>query len=185
MIAENERERQSANQSSDTFAEIVRTDIALIDSKLEKLMNAYLESALTLDEYRVAKSTLIASKQLLKEKLSAFEQKSNNRFELTDKFLKACIDNAKIAFDGTNDESIVAFRKVGSNFQIKNRTVNFEPRSAWKILSESGLSGGNAGMSARSADQKGRSEMDFGKLRRRWDSNPRYLAVRRISSALH
>ena len=43
---------------------------------------------LSLEEYRDAKNELVNSKQLLKEKLSAFEKKSNNRFELTEKFLK-------------------------------------------------------------------------------------------------
>ena len=59
-----------------------------METKIEKLMNAYLESALSLEEYRDAKNALVASKQLLKEKLLAFEQKANNRFELTEKFLK-------------------------------------------------------------------------------------------------
>jgi len=54
-----------------------------LETKIEKLMNAYLESALSLEEYRDAKNALVASKQLLKEKLSAFEQKANNRFELS------------------------------------------------------------------------------------------------------
>jgi len=39
-------------------------------------MNAYLESALNLAEYREAKNTLINQKQLLKDKLAAFEQKA-------------------------------------------------------------------------------------------------------------
>ena len=51
-------------------------------------MTLYLESALSLEEYRDAKNALVNAKQLLKEKLSAFEQKSHNRFELTEKFLK-------------------------------------------------------------------------------------------------
>jgi hypothetical protein len=51
-------------------------------------MNAYLENVLSLEEYRDMKNKLVNEKQLLKEKLSAFEQKANNRFELTEKFLK-------------------------------------------------------------------------------------------------
>ena len=42
-------------------------------------MSAYLESALSLEEYREAKNKLVNQNQLLKEKLSAFEQKANNR----------------------------------------------------------------------------------------------------------
>lgn len=104
-------------------------------------MNAYLENALSLEEYRDAKSALVNQKQLLKEKLSAFEQKANNRFELTEKFLKY---NMELANEGINEEKLHLFKKVGSNFLIKDRTVLFEPRGAWKALLDSGFGGGNA-----------------------------------------
>ena len=92
---------------------------------------------------------MVNQNQLLKEKLSAFEQKANNRFELTEKFLKY---NMELANDRTNEENIHLFKKVGSNFQIKDRTVLFEPRGAWKTLLDSGFGGGNAFVSALRAD---------------------------------
>ncbi|MBU6431154.1 hypothetical protein KGQ29_02130, partial [Patescibacteria group bacterium] len=116
------------------------------------------ESALSLEEYRDAKSTLVASKQLFKEKLSAFEQKANNRFELTEKFLKY---NMELANDRTNEENLHLFKKVGSNFFVEARTVLFEPRGAWKILSDSEFFGGNAGVSALRADPISGSDSDF------------------------
>jgi hypothetical protein len=97
-----------------------KAEISLLDSKIEKLMNAYLENALSLEEYRESKNKLVNEKQLLKEKLSAFEQKANNRFELTEKFLKY---NMELANEGTNEEKLHLFKKVGSNFQI----IELEP----------------------------------------------------------
>ena len=70
------------------------------------------------------------------EKLSAFEQKANNRFELTENFLKANIHMVKLANEKTNEENLHLFKKVGSNFKILDRTVFFEPRSAWRTLSD-------------------------------------------------
>ena len=81
-------------------------------------------------------------KQLLKEKLSAFEKKSHNRFELTEKFLKANIHMVELANKKTNEEILHLFKKVGSNFKIVNRAVLFEPRSTWRTLSDSGFFGG-------------------------------------------
>ncbi|MDP2639020.1 MAG: hypothetical protein Q8P06_02525, partial [Candidatus Azambacteria bacterium] len=75
--------------------------------------------------------------------------KANNRFELTEKFLKY---NMELANEGTNEEKLHLFKKVGSNFQIKDRTVRFEPRGAWRILSESGFFGGNSEQTALRAD---------------------------------
>ena len=158
MLAENEKNKLVEAQSSTLFADNTKADISLLDSKIEKLMNAYLESALSLEEYREAKSSLVVQKQLLKEKLSAFEQKTNNRFELTEKFLKY---NVELANEEVNGEKIRLLQKVGSNFQIKDRTVFFEPRGAWRILAESGFCGGNAEQTALRADHIFASESDF------------------------
>ena len=133
-------------------------------------MNAYLESALSLEEYREAKSTLVNQKQLLKEKLSAFEQKANHRFELTEKFLKY---NMKLANEETNEAKLHLFKKIGSNFQIKDRTVLFEPRGAWKTLLDSGFGGGNALVSRLRRDPALSVSSDSEFWRKRWGSNPR------------
>ena len=170
MIAENTKDRQSEAQSSTLFADKTKAEISLLDSKIEKLMNAYLESALSLEEYRDAKNALVASKQLLKEKLSAFEQKANNRFELTEKFLKY---NMELANEETNEAKLHLFKKVGSNFQIKDRTVFFEPRGAWKNLLDSGIFGGNALVSRLRRDPISVSKNDFQFWRRGRDSNSR------------
>ncbi len=116
---------------------------------------------------------LYIQKQLLKEKLASFEKKSHNQFELTDKFLKTNITNAELANERTNEENLHSFKKVGSNFQILDRTVLFEPRGAWRTLSESGFCGGNAEQTALRADHIFGFETLFEKLRREWDSNPR------------
>ncbi|OGG80725.1 hypothetical protein A3A39_00165, partial [Candidatus Kaiserbacteria bacterium RIFCSPLOWO2_01_FULL_54_13] len=106
MIAENAKDRQSETQSSTLFADNTKAEISILDTKIEKLMTAYLENALSLEEYRVAKNVLVALKQLLKEKLSAFQQKANNRFELTERFLKTNNSNMELANEGTNEENL-------------------------------------------------------------------------------
>ena len=169
MLAENEKDKLVEAQSSTLFADKTKAEISLLDSKIEKLVNAYLESALSLDEYRDMKNKLVNEKQLLKEKLSAFEQKANNRFELAEKFLKF---NIELANEGMNEEILHSYKKVGSNFQIKDRTVFFEPRGAWKMLLDSEFGGGNALVSRLRRDPISALKSDFVFWRRRWDSNP-------------
>ena len=174
MIAENDKDRQSETQSSEIFSQKTKDEISLLDSKIEKLMNAYLESALSLEEYRDAKSALVSQKQLLKEKLSSFEKKSHNRFELADRFIKSGINNMELANEGIPEVFLREFKKVGSNFQIKDRTVLFEPRGAWRILAESGFCGGNAEQTALRADHIFSGNLNSEFWRRERDSNPRY-----------
>ncbi|MDD2935468.1 MAG: recombinase family protein [Candidatus Pacebacteria bacterium] len=168
MLVENKKDMLSEAQSSTLFVDNTKAEISLLDYKIEKLMNAFLENALSLEEYRDMKNKLMNEKQLLKEKLSAFEQKANNRFELTEKFLKY---NIELANEGINEEKLHLFKKVGSNFQIKDRTVFFDPRGAWKNLLNSGIFGGNAFVSALRADPISASNSDFQFWRRVGDSN--------------
>jgi DNA invertase Pin-like site-specific DNA recombinase len=158
MLVENRKDMLSEAQSSTLFADNTKAEISLLDSKIEKLMNAYLENVLSLEEYRDMKNKLVNEKQLLKEKLTAFEQKANNRFELTEKFLKY---NVELANECINEEKLHLYKKAGSNFQIKDRTVFFEPRGAWKNLLDSGIFDGNAFVSALRADPESASKCDF------------------------
>jgi site-specific DNA recombinase len=165
MIVENEKDRQSENQSSEIFSQKTKNEISLLDSKIEKLMSLYLENGLSIEEYRNSKNVLVNKKQLLKEKLLAFEKKSHNRFELTEKFLKASINNMELANEGIPEEILREFKKVGSNFIIEARTVLFEPRGAWKTLLDSEFGGGNSLVSALRADPILHPETLFENLR--------------------
>jgi hypothetical protein len=71
----------------------------------------------------------------------------------------------ELANEKTNEENLHLFKKVGSNFLIKDRTVLFEPRGAWRILSDSGFCGGNAEQTALRADHIFGSETLFENLR--------------------
>ena len=142
MIEENRKDQSSEIQSNEIFSQKTKDEISLLDSKIEKLMSTYLENALSLEEYRESKNKLVSLKQLLKDKLSAFEKKSHNRFELTEKFLKTNITNMELANEGIPEKILREFKKVGSNFEIKDRTLLFEPRGAWKTLLDSGFGGG-------------------------------------------
>ncbi len=51
IIAELEKEKSLKTQSSETFAQNLKEKISVIDGKLETLMNAYLENAVSLLEY--------------------------------------------------------------------------------------------------------------------------------------
>ncbi|MEA2088858.1 MAG: hypothetical protein U9O55_03410 [Patescibacteria group bacterium] len=133
------KEKIQSSKSSDFFAQKTEKELSKLDEKLEKLMNAYLESVLNIKEYQKAKNILINQKQVLKDKLKSFEQKSNNRFELADKFIKdskqAKIIASKESARGGRD----FLKKIGSNFQIQNQELSFCPRGAWQIVANSAL----------------------------------------------
>ena len=116
-----------------------KKELSKLDEKLEKLMNAYLENVLTLPEYQKTKNILVNQKQILKDKLKSFEQKSNNRFELADKFIKDSRQAKIIALQESRQAGRDFLKKIGSNFQIQNQAVSFSPRGAWQIVAKWGF----------------------------------------------
>ena len=165
MIKELKKEKIQSDTSSDFFVQKTKKELSKLDEKLEKLMNAYLESVLNISEYQKAKNVLINQKQVLKDKLKSFEQKSNNRFELADKFIKDS-KQAKIIASKENPEGIRDFlKKIGSNFQIAEQTLNFDFKNTWKILD-------NFNAEALCAEVSNLKNFNFEKLRRDRDSNP-------------
>ena len=131
MLAEIEKEKNEKAQSSRFFAQKTESEIKTIDEKMEKLMNAYLENVLDLAEYREVKNKLVNQKQLLKDKLTAFEQKSNNRFELAAKFINTVKQAEIIALQENPEQGRDFLKKIGSNFRIAERTLSFPLKNAW------------------------------------------------------
>ena len=173
MIKELEKEKIQSNQSSDFFAQKNKEGLSKLDEKLEKLMTAYLENVLSLAEYQETKNILVNQKQVLKDKIVSFERKSNNRFELSINFIKAS-KQAKIIALQENPERIRDFlKKIGSNFQIQNQNISFSPRGAWQIVAKSGLGAPCAPFAELCSARNSPEILNFKKMRREWDSNPR------------
>lgn len=176
MITELKKERIQSSQSSDFFVQKTEKELSKLDEKLEKLMNAYLESVLNIKEYQKAKNVFINQKQVLKDKLKSFEQKSNNRFELADKFIKDS-KQAKIIASKEPSPSRGAGRdflkKIGSNFQIQNQNISFSPRGAWQTVAKSALSASPAGEATAPQVRKTSENSEIVNWRNGRGSNPR------------
>jgi DNA invertase Pin-like site-specific DNA recombinase len=134
LIAEVEKEKTDNEQVTNLQIKKVSVEIVTVDSKLDKLMTAYLENALTLPEYQETKNKLMLEKHTLKDKLSAFEQSATIRFEPVIKFFNDC----KQANILTNESDPLKlrefFKKVGSNPLVRNRVFTFTPRFPFALV---------------------------------------------------
>ena len=134
IIAELKKEKTKTAALSNSFAQKIEKEIFSVDSKLEKLMSAYLENALTLEEYQLAKNKLIDQKQLLKDKKTFFEQKRNNWFEPAIEFVKFAKYTQILAKSKNLENQRDFFKKCGSNFRILDQKLIFDFKNPWKIL---------------------------------------------------
>ena len=177
MINELEKDKNEKAQSSCFFAQKTENEIKAIDEKLEKLMNAYLENALNLAEYREAKNKVVNQKQLLKDKLTTFERKSNNRFELAAKFINSVKQAEKYA-QQENPERIRDFlKKIGSNFRITDRTLACDFKNAFQIA-------GKYHAEALCAEAVSYDFTKSENWRRGWDLNPQAVCTAQVSNLL-
>ena len=136
IITELKKEKTEKVQSSESFAQNLKEKISVIDGKLERLMDAYLENAVSLPEYQENKNNLVQQKQILKDKIAAFEQKRDNWFEPAIRFVNEA-KSAKILAKSRNLEEKKNFlKKLGSNFQILNQKLVFDFKNPFKILAD-------------------------------------------------
>ena len=136
LIAEVEKDRVNDDNSSKNQIQRVNDDAIAVDVKLDKLMTAYLENAVTLEEYQTAKNKLVSEKQVLKDKLASFGRVSTSRFEPVINFLNDC-RQAGILAKSTDTVKIRSFfQKVGSNPLVRDRALVFSPRAPFALVSQ-------------------------------------------------
>ena len=167
MLSELGKEQKTEAQSSSFFAQKTKEEISKLDEKLEKLMNAYLESVLNVREYQEAKNKLANQKQVLKDKMTAFEQKSNNRFELAARFINTVKQAEIIALQENPEQGRDFLKKIGSNFRLSGQKLFLDFKNPFKItaFAEPERSEGEATNPKNSKIEN---------WRRGRDSNPRY-----------
>ena len=187
IINELKKEKKQTAALSNSFAQKIEKEIFGVEAKLEKLMTAYLENALTLSEYQEIKNKLIEQKQLLKDRKTFFEQKRNNWFEPAINFVKSANYAQILAKNENLENQRDFFKKCGSNFQILDQKLIFDFKNPWKILAQAepspilrrkmGL--GEATISAAKPPKYTKATPKASQLlkrpnwRRGWDSNPR------------
>ncbi|MDP3962484.1 MAG: recombinase family protein [bacterium] len=127
LIAEVEKEKSESEKAINLQIQKVTSEVTVIDTKLDKLMTAYLENALTLPEYQETKNKLMLEKHTLKDKLSAFEQSATIRFEPVVKFFNDCKQTTILAKSSDPLKLREFFKKIGSNPLVLNRIFTFTP----------------------------------------------------------
>jgi hypothetical protein len=134
LIAETEKDRAENDHLISDQSKKVTDEITVIDAKLDKLMTAYLENALTLPEYQNAKNKLVTEKHALNDKLASLERVSTIRFEPVINFFNDCKQAAILAMSSDTTKIRSFFQKVGSNPLVRDRALVFSPRAPFALI---------------------------------------------------
>jgi site-specific DNA recombinase len=108
------------------------------DERLERLRDAYLEKALTLEEFRPAKEKIVHQKSGIQGDIVRFQETHETWLEPLGQFISS-LSEAKLQATSENPEEKAEFlKKLGSNLTICNRTLNVEFKKPWKITEKHG-----------------------------------------------
>ncbi|MFH1640692.1 MAG: recombinase family protein, partial [Candidatus Omnitrophota bacterium] len=136
IIEQLEKDKNSGIQSSLSQQQNLQARLSDIENKINKLIDIYIEGAISKEEYQKKKENFIAQKKELQEALQDFAAGSNNWFEQAKGFVTS-LNRAHCAVAEGNLESQKEFlKKIGSNFILKERRLVFSSEAPYRGLLE-------------------------------------------------
>ena len=118
------------------------------------------------NEYISKKCLLVNQKAELRGKLEAFAQNRLNRFEPAIAFIKEAKQATILLAEGNSEQKRDFLKKIGSNFQMANKSLSVEFIKPWNLLVEF-----NCDLTKHNTRQREFSQKS--KWRREGVSNPR------------
>ena len=123
-----EKDKAISAQSVSAFVFESQTKIRAIQTKLQRLLDGYLEQDIEREIYREQKAKLLFEKKSLDEKMTRIEQKQNDWLEPFRNWIKVASNLVKIARDSNLLQKKVAAKEIfGSNLRLASRAVRGAP----------------------------------------------------------
>jgi len=123
-------DKTKSAQSCAAFVQESQNKIRTIQTKLQRLLDGYLEQDIEREIYRQEKAKLLSEKKSLEEQRTQFEQKQNDWVEPMEKWLNYAQNLEKIAKNSDLLQKKVAAKEVfGSNLFLSGREARFSAPS--------------------------------------------------------
>src|SRR3989344_1775628 len=138
-----EKDKTESAQSSAVFIQEKRNKVVEIQTKLQRLLDGYLEQDIDREIYREEKAKLLSDKKSLEEQTTNFEQKRTGWIEPMSEWIKEASSLPKIARESNLFAKKVAAKEIfGSNLVLANREArlcapsgeDLSERNAWAAL---------------------------------------------------
>jgi site-specific DNA recombinase len=160
VLCELDKDEQKAKSDNHAIIQNLKSEVADIGIKLDKLLSAYLDEIVSAEEYVAQKQKLLSRKVEYTEEINEIENGSVSWLEPARVFVKSLNHATKLIQNGDKSEMTTFLKQIGSNHILIDKSFSFVPKNQYKLTAE-------------------RSEADSSQLqipfwRRGWDSNPRY-----------
>jgi len=121
-------------QSSQTFAQNLTFKIKNIDTKLDKLVNAFLDGDIDREVYLAKKEALIKAKVGISQEKSDFGRKGNFWIEPLRDWIKTALHVGKLALSQNFYEIKIFVEKIGTNRRLRHKAVFLNFREPFSLI---------------------------------------------------
>ena len=126
--------KTEAAQTSAGFAQESQARLSAIQARLDRLLDAHLDGAITREEYLGRKEKWLREKSALTERLAEIERNGNHWLEPLENFINAA-HQAQIVASGHDLGSLKDFlKRIGSNLRLSGQTLRVAYENPWAIL---------------------------------------------------
>ena len=118
------QDRVLADESKEKVLALLHTQTEIFDTKLNTLLDGYLDGTVDSDIYKSKKNQLFQEKLKLEQQISKTEEVGCSWLEPFSKFVNSAILAQKIARKGSVDSELRFFvQNIGSNFFLKDKQI--------------------------------------------------------------
>jgi len=140
ILKELEKDRLRDVRSSHPHQQNLEREITSIESKINRLIDLYLEGSISKDDYTKKKAELLNKKKTLQETIRDFADGGNNWFEQARSFVTLLNRASYMLREGNLESQKEFLEKIGSNFILKERRLIFTPRAPSRGSTENAIS---------------------------------------------
>ena len=163
VLKELEKDEQKAKEEMATYIQNLKEELKSADSKLEKLLSAYLDEIISAEEYTAQKQKLLTKRVELREKIRDFEEKGVSWLEPARAFVQNLNYAQKLVLSQNKSEMTTFLKNIGSNHILLNQQFSFSAKNEYKLVAERRAA----------ARREAVIHLKNPDWRRGWDSNPR------------
>jgi hypothetical protein len=136
VLAALNQEQEQAREEAQNQVSALKIELPKIEAKLQKLLDVYLEDAVTQKEYAAKKDVLMSQKVYLSEKITDFETKGLSWLEPAREFIKSLNQAANLIESENLSEMTTFLKNIGSNHILRNREFLFAPKTPYDLVAE-------------------------------------------------
>ena len=135
MLTKLSLEEKDVAQSLHVFVGEKQAEIKVINEKLQRLLDSYLEQDVERNDYLLKKAELLALKKKLEEQILSFQQTQNAWLEPMKQFIMEATNVANIArADNLGEKKVLAQKIFGSNLTLSDKKICSEALNPWAVL---------------------------------------------------